>query len=154
MSGSPIPRLITSMPAARLAAILRSSSANRYGGMRSRRLLDRTQLLHEIVGERSAEHRHGPARQVDAEVLPYLDFELAAVERYNHWRGPAFEHVSHGGSRRAGSTGAGLSHAALKDAGSDSSRTDRRGPGHVGPIRKQLVALDLRPDPRYGNLNE
>ena len=38
MSGSPIPRLITSMPAARLSAILRSSSANMYGGIASRRL--------------------------------------------------------------------------------------------------------------------
>src|SRR5215207_569450 len=31
-SGSPIPRLITSIPSCFLAAIFRSSSANRYGG--------------------------------------------------------------------------------------------------------------------------
>ena len=37
MSGSPIPRLITSIPSACFAAILRSSSANMYGGIASRR---------------------------------------------------------------------------------------------------------------------
>ena len=38
MSGSPIPRLITSIPASRLAATLRWSSANMYGGIASSRL--------------------------------------------------------------------------------------------------------------------
>ena len=43
VSGSPIPRLITSTPAAFFAATLRSSSANRYGGSRSSRSLDLTE---------------------------------------------------------------------------------------------------------------
>src|SRR5437588_12594939 len=81
MSGSPMPSLITSMPAARLAEIFRSSSANRYGGICSRRLLDRIQLLQEIVGEGAAEHRHRPARQVDVQVRPHLGLQLPAVER-------------------------------------------------------------------------
>ena len=38
VSGSPMPSEITSMPAAFLAATLRSSSANMYGGIASRRL--------------------------------------------------------------------------------------------------------------------
>ena len=62
VSGSPIPRLITSTPAARLAATLRSSSANRYGGIRSRRLLGRMQLLYEVVGQAAARTRALPSR--------------------------------------------------------------------------------------------
>src|SRR5689334_2320564 len=45
VSGSPIPRLMTSTPAACFSAILRSSSANRYGVMRLRRSLGLIQLL-------------------------------------------------------------------------------------------------------------
>ncbi len=37
MSGSPIPRLITSIPSSRFSSIRRSSSANMYGGIASSR---------------------------------------------------------------------------------------------------------------------
>ena len=70
------------MPAARLAAILRSSSANRYGGIL--RVAGAysvvMQLLDEFIGERAAEHRHRPAGQRYVQILPHLDLELAAVE--------------------------------------------------------------------------
>src|SRR5947199_347564 len=45
-----MPRLITSIPAARLAAIFRSSSANRYGGIRWRRLVGCTELVPDDLG--------------------------------------------------------------------------------------------------------
>src|ERR1700753_4508135 len=76
MSGSPMPRLITSMPAARLAAILRSSSANRYGGIFSRRLLGRMQLLDEIVRQGSGVDRHRPAAEGNVQILLDLDGQL------------------------------------------------------------------------------
>src|ERR1700691_3235489 len=79
-----MPRLMTSTPAARLAEIFRSSSANAYGGMRSRRLLGLIQLLHEVVTQATLEHEHRPACQIHAQILPYLDFELAAVEHDRH----------------------------------------------------------------------
>src|SRR5438309_9795475 len=83
-SGSPMPRLITSTPAAFLAAILRSSWANAYGGMRSRRLLGFMQLLLEVVAEASLEHGSRPACQVHAEVARHVDRQLAAVEHHAH----------------------------------------------------------------------
>src|SRR5258708_2949868 len=83
-SGSPMPRLITSTPAARFSAILPSSWANAYGGVRSRRLLGLMQLLCEVVAEASLEHGPRPACQVDPQVLPHLDLQLAAVEQDDH----------------------------------------------------------------------
>src|SRR5690348_13795517 len=100
-----MPRLMTSIPAAFLAATLRSSSANMYGGMRSMRLLDRMQLLDELGRELPPEHRERPAGQVDVKVLPHLDLELAAVEAHGDRRVAAGEHVGHGGPGRAGATG-------------------------------------------------
>src|SRR5450755_211669 len=114
MSGSPIPRLITSTPAARLAATLRSSSANRYGGMRSRRLLDRMQLLYEFVGERSAIHRNRPAAQIDLQFLPHLDLQLAAVECDRDRRVAPLQDVCDSGARRAGPARGSLPHPALE----------------------------------------
>ncbi len=67
------------MPAARFSLTLRSSSANRYGGIFSRRLLGLLQLLDEVVGEPAAENRHRPAAQVDLQVLSHFHLELAAV---------------------------------------------------------------------------
>src|SRR5579871_1406784 len=84
VSGSPIASVITSTPAARFSAILRSSWANRYGGMRSRRSLCLIELLAEVVGERALVHGHGPAGQGHLQVLPHLDLELAAVEAHEH----------------------------------------------------------------------
>ena len=77
------PSVITSMPAARFAAILRSSWANRYGGMRSRRSLCLIELLAEVVGERAREHGHRPAGQGHVQILPDLDRQLAAVEAHD-----------------------------------------------------------------------
>src|SRR6202012_3508396 len=119
MSGSPIPRLITSMPAARLAAILRSSSANRYGGIFSRRLLGRMQLLDEIVRQGSGVDRHRPAAEGNVEILPHLDRQLAAVEHDRDGRIAAGEHVRDGGTGRTGPARRGLSDAALEDTGAD-----------------------------------
>src|SRR5580693_6002250 len=86
-SGSPMPRLITSTPAARFSAIFRSSSANAYGGIRSRRLLGFMQLLFELLAETTREHRSRPACQVDLQILPHLDQQLAAFEHHRHPRG-------------------------------------------------------------------
>src|SRR4051794_39903795 len=80
VSGSPIPRLITSTPCSLFAAIFRSSSANRYGGIRSSRLLCLTQFLQELAGELAPVDGHGPAGQVDVQVLSDGDLEVAAVE--------------------------------------------------------------------------
>src|SRR5436190_22792797 len=107
-----MPRLMTSTPVARLAWILRSSSANRYGGIRSSRLEGRirwarsvsaepTQLLHELLCELSAEDGHRPARQRDAEAFAHRDLELAAVERNGHGRTAAVQHEADRGARRA-----------------------------------------------------
>src|SRR5271165_2927984 len=79
-----MPRLITSTPAARLSAILRSSCANAYGGMRSRRLLGFMKLLLELVAETTLEHRARPACQIDLQALPHLDDQLAAVQDHGH----------------------------------------------------------------------
>src|SRR5438105_14906867 len=125
-----MPRLITSLPAARLASVLRASSANRYGGIRSRRRLGRsclevdvsgepTQLLHEVWGEFAGEDGHGPARQAGFEIVCDLDLEFAAVQNDGDRRGTAVEHVSHRGSRRPGAARGRLPHAALEDARAD-----------------------------------
>src|SRR5438874_10737092 len=102
-SGSPMPRLITSAPAARLAAILRSSSANAYGGIRCRRSLGfiatarnpragtasaaegssscrGRQLLHEHIAEPALVDGPGPPRQRHLETLVHLDLELSPIE--------------------------------------------------------------------------
>src|SRR5258707_10300304 len=84
LSGSPMPRLITSTPAARFSAILPSSWANAYGGMRSRRLLGLMQLLCELLAEAALEHGPRPACQVDAQVPPPLHLQLPAVEQHDH----------------------------------------------------------------------
>src|SRR5947208_9218577 len=106
-SGSPMPRLITSAPAARLAAILRSSSAKAYGGIRCRRSLGFTatastlaadrapaatsssscggrQLLHEHIAEPALVHGLGPSRQRHLELLVHLDLELSPVQHDRH----------------------------------------------------------------------
>src|ERR1017187_9951386 len=97
VSGSPIPRLITSTPAARLAAIFCSSCANRYGGICSRRLLGCMQLLDEVIGQAAAEHGQSPAAQIDVQILSYLDLELAAVQHHGDRRISA---AQHGGAPR------------------------------------------------------
>src|SRR5437016_2044801 len=101
-----MPRLITSAPAARLAAILRSSSAKAYGGIRCRRSLGFTatastlaadrapaatsssscggrQLLHEHIAEPALVHGLGPSRQRHLELLDrvQLDGALRIADR-------------------------------------------------------------------------
>src|SRR3954453_6736023 len=78
VSGSPMPRLITSIPCAFFSAILRSSWANRYGGMRSRRLLDLIQLLHEVVGQLGRVDGPRPSGQGHVPVLAALHLHGAA----------------------------------------------------------------------------
>src|SRR3954453_13667785 len=118
-SGSPMPSEMTSTPAAFLAAILRSSSANRYGGIRSRRSDGCMQLLDELSGQLAPEHRDRPAGQVDVQVLPHLDLELAAVEAHGHGRVAAAGDVGDGRAAGTRARGQGLAHATLEDAGAD-----------------------------------
>src|SRR5271169_5026826 len=115
MSGSPMPRLITSTPAARLARTLRSSSANMYGGIRSRRLLRRIQLLYEFLGERAPEHRDRPARELDLKFVTDVDPKLAAVEHDRDRRAAPVEDIGHGGPGRPGAAGRGLPLSPLED---------------------------------------
>src|SRR3954452_24336678 len=95
VSGSPMPRLITSIPCAFFSAILRSSCANRYGGMRSRRLLDLIQLLDELIGKAGGVDGPRPACQVNVQVLAHLDLEIAAVEVNGHRALAAAQHERH-----------------------------------------------------------
>src|SRR5665213_4037843 len=110
-----MPRLITSTPAARLAAILRSSSANAYGGMRSRRLLGLMQLLHEVVTQAAVKYGSRPACQIHTQILPHLDLQLAAIEHDRDGSAPLSspspaEHVCDRGARGAGARGQRLPH--------------------------------------------
>src|SRR6059058_81800 len=152
-SGSPMPRLITSAPAARSAAILRSSSANAYGGMRSRRLLGFIQLpphrlnglsppsgellklAHELLAQKSAKDGQRPACQVYAQLLVYLYLELATVE---HNRDPHRP----GETARSG-TGRGGRRGRLFE------RVGNRGAACAGAAREGLphpALEDTRPD--------
>src|SRR4051794_12471034 len=107
-SGSPIPSEITSTPCAFFKAILRSSSANRYGGIRSRRSAGCMQLLDELVGQLAPIHGDRPAGQVDVQVVGDVDLELAAVQADGDGRVAALERVGDGGAARAGARGHGL----------------------------------------------
>src|SRR5690348_4519855 len=125
-----MPRLITSTPAARLSAILRSSWANAYGGIFSRRLLGFMQLLFELVADRAGEDRPRPACQVHAQVCCDLDLQLAPVEHDRHRPGTvscrALVGVRHGRAGRAGPRGERLPHPALENPGADLRRLDLR----------------------------
>src|SRR5882757_7345144 len=99
-----MPRLMTSMPWAFFSEIFRSSSANRYGGRRSRRSLDFKQFLQELVAERALVHRHRPSGQIDVHVLPDLDLQLAAVQLDGD---RTLDAAQHGGDRRADGARAG-----------------------------------------------
>ena len=59
-----MPRLITSTPAAFFSAIFRSSSANRYGGRRSRRYSVAFSSFSEFLAQRAGVHGPRPAGQV------------------------------------------------------------------------------------------
>src|SRR5215203_5523005 len=108
-----MPSEITSTPAAFFSETLRSSSANRYGGRRSSRLLARMQLRHQLVTHLSSVDRPGPACQVDVQVLAHVHLELAAVERDGHGAVDAAQHGGDRGAGRAGARGHRLPHPAL-----------------------------------------
>ena len=154
--GSPMPRLITSTPAAFLSAILRSSSANRYGGRRSSRaarLHASLRASRKLAAELARVHGHRPAGQVHVQVLAHLDLELAAVEvdgdraveRRAEPRRPRRR------SRRCPTTSSRRRRArrsARVIPPSDSRAPER----DVGAVREQLVALDRRADRRQVEL--
>src|SRR3954453_8492135 len=96
-----MPRLITSMPCAFFSAILRSSWANRYGGMRSRRLLGLIQLLGELVGERRGVHAPCPAGQDPRLAPPPPTLGVPPVEVDGHRALTALEDVGHRRAARA-----------------------------------------------------
>src|SRR5580658_8193850 len=102
VSGSPMARVITSMPAARFSAMRRSSWANRYGGMRSRRSLCLIELLAEVVGEGAREHGHRPAGHGDVQLLADCDGQLPAVQADEDLGGAAGEVMGDRGAARAG----------------------------------------------------
>src|SRR5438105_275776 len=151
-----MPRLITSTPAVRCSATLRSSCANAYGGMSSRRLLGFMQLPCELVAEPPAEDGSRPARELDVQILLHLDLELAAVEHHRHVRlarGAAV--IRDEGHRRAAGArprGEGLPHPALEDARADPpavlglAGAELGVPGDVRAVRELSVELDLGPD--------
>src|ERR1700722_3485395 len=154
-SGSPMPRLITSTPAARLSAILRSSWANAYGGMRSRRLLGFMQLLFELLADTPLEHRSRPACQVDVQILAHLDLQFAAVEHNGHGARPqrrlVCAGVGHRRARRARARGERLPHTALEDPRADTAKpsgVELCEPRHVRAVGELRVAFDPRPAPR------
>src|SRR3954470_8269505 len=93
-----MPSEITSIPCAFFSRIFRSSSANRYGGMRSRRLLGLIQLLYELIAERGRVDALRPAGQRHVQVLTHLHLEVAAVEVHGHGARAAAKHVRHGGT--------------------------------------------------------
>src|SRR4051812_14238381 len=137
-----IPSEITSMPCAFLSAILRSSCANRYGGMRSRRLLGLIQLLDEFVAERGRVDALRPAGECHVQVLPHLDLELAAVELHGHGARAAAEYVRDCGPAGAGARGEGLADAALEDAGSYVAVRDRAPERDVGSAGEDVGGFD------------
>src|SRR4051812_4357672 len=139
-----MPSEITSTPASFFSRTLRSSSANRYGGRRSRRLLGCMQLSHQFLADSSSVHGPGPAGQVHVQILPDGDLELTAVERDGH---RALYPAQHRGDGGAGGPGAGrhrLPHPALEDARPDRAVAGASPERHVGPAREQVVVLDRR----------
>src|SRR5438067_1597851 len=125
---------MTSTPAARLALILRSSSANRYGGIRSRRLLGRIELLDELIGKGAVEYGDSPPSQRYVKIRGDLDLELAAIEDHLDRGAAAFQDIGYGRSSGAGAAGRCLPHPALEDPGAQAMRLERRIPRDVGAV--------------------
>src|SRR5947209_7083533 len=145
------------MPAARLAAIFRSSSANRYGGMRARRSLGFIQLPDQVLAELGAVHGHGPAGQLHIQLIVDLDLELTAVEADGHRRVSPAQDVGDGGTAGARARRQRLPHPALEDPRPDGVAAragHRREPGNVGPLWEEPAVLDLRSDRREIELVE
>src|SRR4051794_12338400 len=134
------------MPCAFFSAILRSSWANRYGGMRSPRLLGLIQLLDEIVAERRGVHAPCPAGQRPVQGLPDPPPPVAAVEVHRNGTLPALEDESHGGARRAGAGRERLPHAALEYPRRDLVLRVAAPERDVGPVGEEFVRFDRRTD--------
>ena len=128
VSGSPIPSEITSTPAAFFSAILRSSCANRYGGIRSRRSTrSACSSFRKSSDERAREHGDRPAGQVHVQVLAHLDVSSPPSSAHGRPRDvAAAQHVRDGGAGRAGAGGERLADAALEDARADRGRAPAR----------------------------
>src|SRR3954447_4932438 len=137
-----MPSEITSMPCAFLSAILRSSWANRYGGMRSRRLLGLIQLLPELVAERGRVDALRPAGKGHVQVLAHLDLEIAPVEVDGHGALAALQHVGDGRAARTRAGRQRLPHAALEDACPDLPISYAVPERDVGTAGEQGVGLD------------
>ena len=152
MSGSPIASVMTSTPAARFSAIFRSSWANRYGGMRSRRSL----VSHRAPcgsRRRGSPRSTGTAQpvRVTCRSSPTSTSSAPPSRRTVIWRRPAGEVVGDGGAAGAGPGRERLADAALEDAGADHGRVlELAVPGHVGAVGEQRVALDRGADRRRG----
>src|ERR1700742_3582144 len=107
--------------------------------MRSRRLVERTELLHEVIRQFPPVHRDGPAGEGQVQVLSHLDLELTAVEYGRHRRVTAIEGVGDSGAAGSGSAGRRLTRPPLEDPGPDAPRPEFREPGDIGPVGKQLM---------------
>ena len=125
MSGSPTPKLITSTPAARFAAILRSISANRYGGRVSIRFATFTRLPFSPAARRGKHARSSgqPAEDLDdrsgQEHGALGPFDLERPARHAHGDrapGQPAQTAGDGHGARAGPACQGLADAALPDA--------------------------------------
>src|SRR3954468_17333050 len=137
-----MPSEITSTPASFFSRTLRSSSANRYGGSRSRRLLGCMQLRHQLVAHVALVYRPGPAGQLDLQIFADGHLQLAAVEADRDRAGRPAQHRR---DSRAGCAGAGrhgLPHPALEDTCSNGRVALPPPERHVRAAREQLVALD------------
>src|SRR3954452_24305907 len=130
------------MPCAFFSAILRSSWANRYGGMRSSRLLGLIQLLDELVAEGRGVHAPRPAGQGHVQVLADLHLEVAPVEVDPHRALATPEDVRHGGAARARPGRHRLTDAALEDPRRDLARAVRAPERDVRALREELAGLD------------
>src|SRR4051812_24253525 len=149
-----MPSEITSMPCAFLSAILRSSWANRYGGIRSRRLLGLIQLLDELFAQRRAVHAPRPAGQRHVQVLPHLHLEVAAVEVHRNGTLAAVQHVSDRGSACARARREGLADAALEYARGDLAFPVGAPERDVGPVGEEVAGFDRWPKLRQVELPE
>ena len=159
-----MPRLITSIPASRFASTLRSSSANMYGGIASRRSEGPSSLFFVGCCHRSRKTRRpsvcrgpgeqlaelsgvdllGPTGQLDVEIVADLDLELPTIE-LDHASGcsAATQEGGHRGPAGAGPRGERLPHAALEDPGADA--VPRAEEAHVGAVRESSCARSPGP---------
>ena len=99
-------------------------------------------------------HGHGPAGQVDVQVLGHVHLQLAAVQPDGHGAVDPAQHRGHGGAGGAGARRHGLPHPALEDARADRGVALAAPERDVRAVREQLVALDRRAQLRQVELLE